>query len=376
MPTLFDPLQIGQTHLNHRLVMAPLTRFRASLSHVQLPIATEYYRQRASTPGTLLITEATFISPRASGYRNVPGIYTPSQISQWKEITSAVHQKGSYIFLQLWALGRTATPEVLKEEQDREQDGLSYDLVSSSATPIDSDSPAPRALTEPEIRQFIAEYAQAAKNAIEAGFDGVEIHGANGYLIDQFTQDNCNQRDDSWGGSVENRSRFGLEVAKAVVEAVGADKVGIRLSPFSTFQGMRMQDPIPQFSHLLRGLKELKLAYVHLVESRVSGNADVETTDKVNSLVDLWGDTSPVLLAGGFKPDSAKRAVEEEFSDKDVAIVFGRYFISNPDLPFRMKKGIELTQYDRNTFYKPGSTEGYIDYPFSKEFEAEAASKL
>lgn len=268
MPSLSQPLRIGNCQLGHRLVMAPLTRFRANDAHIQLPIATEYYSQRASVPGTLIITEATVISPRASGYANVPGIYSQDQIKQWKEVTNAVHKKGSYIFLQLWALGRTATPAVLKEQGG-------YEVVSSSSTPIDSNAAEPRALTEYEIHQFIDDYATAAKNAIEAGFDGVELHGANGYLIDQFTQDNCNQRTDAWGGSVEKRSRFGLEVAKAVVTAVGAERTGIRLSPFSSFQGMLMHDPIPQFSHLVEGLKELSLAYIHLVESRIEGNADV-----------------------------------------------------------------------------------------------------
>ncbi|MCJ1474986.1 Chanoclavine-I aldehyde reductase fgaOx3 [Lambiella insularis] len=348
--------------------MAPLTRFRANDAHVPLPIATEYYAQRASVPGTMLITEATFISPQTAGYPNVPGIYSKDQVKQWKEVTDAVHKKGSYIFLQLWALGRTAMPAILKKEGG-------YELVSSSATPIDSDSPEPKALTEEEIHQYIADYASSAKNAIEAGFDGVEIHGANGYLIDQFTQDNCNQRTDGWGGSIEKRSRFGIEVTRAVVEAVGAERTGIRLSPFSTFQGMRMNDPIPQFTHLIGELKKMRLAYIHLVESRVSGTADVETTEKVNFAIDIWGKTSPVLLAGGFKPDSAKRAVEEEYKDNEIAVVFGRYFISNPDLPFRIQEGLELTPYDRSTFYKPQSPDGYIDFPFSKEFEAQQ-SKL
>jgi len=164
-------------------------------------------------------------------------------------------------------------------------------------------------------------------------------------------------------------------VAKAVVDAVGAEKVGIRLSPFSTFQGMKMRDPYPQFTHVLEGLKKLKLAYVHLVESRISGNADIEATEKVDPLLDVWGNTSPVLLAGGFKATSAKRAVDEEYKDRDIVIVFGRYFISSPDLPFRIANDIELAPYDRAKFYNPKSELGYIDYPFSEEFE-QANSRL
>ncbi len=361
MSKLFTPLNVGNNALEHRLVMAPLTRYRADDNHVQLDIAQEYYSQRASVPGTLLITEATFISPRASGYRNVPGIYNEAQIVAWKKITDAVHAKGSFIWCQLWALGRAAKADVLKEESGNK-------VVSSSGIAISESSAVPQPLSEEEIWEFVGDYAAAARNAIEAGFDGVEIHGANGYLVDQFTQDTCNHRTDAWGGSVEKRARFGLEVAKAVVDAVGAERTAIRLSPFSTFQAMKMTDPIPQFTYLVKGLKELRLAYLHLVESRISGNADVVATERVDFLLKLWGKTSPIFLAGGFKPESAKRAIEE-YKDYDVAIVFGRYFISNPDLPFKMKKGIPFAPYNRETFYKVKSPEGYIDYPFSKEFE-------
>ena len=349
--------------------MAPLTRYRATDAHVHTSLATEYYTQRSSFPGTLLITEATFISPRASGYANAPGIYNKDQIQAWKNVTDAVHKNGGYIFCQLWAIGRVAHPEIVRKEAGEKW------FASSSAVPLEAGTEEPRALEEDDIWAFIGDYAQAAKNAIEAGFDGVEIHGANGYLIDQFTQDTVNRRTDAWGGSVEKRSRFALEIAKAVVEAVGSEKVGIRLSPFSTFQGMKMADPITQFTHLITGLRDLKLAYLHLVESRVTGNADNEATEKVDPLLKVWGKTSPVLLAGGFQPDSARRAVEEEYKGQDILIVFGRHFIANPDLPFRIEKGIKLNRYNRDTFYNAKSPTGYIDYPFSKEWE-EAQSKL
>lgn len=332
---------------------------------MQLPFVKEYYTQRACVPGTMLITEATFISPRASGYPNVPGIYNDEQIAAWKEINDSVHAAGGIMCLQLWALGRAAQPDVLKKEGG-------FDLVSSSDVAMSDNSPAPRPMTEEEIKLFTADYAQAAKNAVErAGFDLVEVHGANGYLVDQFTQDNANKRTDGYGGSVENRSRFGLEVTKAVVDAVGAEKVGIRLSPYSTFQGMGMEDPIPQFSHLIKGLKELKLAYIHLVESRISGNADIEATQKIDFALDIWGKTSPVLLAGGFKPDSALRAAEE-YKDKDIGVVFGRYFISTPDIVYRLQHGIDFEEYDRDTFYKAKSKDGYLDYPFSEQFKKES----
>ena len=257
--------------------MAPLTRYRADDNHVPLPFVEEYYAQRASVPGTLLITEATFIAAEASGYRNVPGIWNAEQIAAWKKVTAAVHQKESFIYLQLWALGRAADATALEEEFGKK-------VVSASDIPFEGGA-KPTPLTEEQIWEFVGLYKQGALNAIEAGFDGVEIHGANGYLIDQFLQDVSNNRTDSWGGSIEKRARFGVEVAKAVVGAVGAERTGIRLSPFSKFQGMKMADPKPQFSYFLEQLKPLGLSYVHLVESRVSGNADVESTEKVDFLV-------------------------------------------------------------------------------------------
>lgn len=360
---LFTPLQIGKSQLQHRMVLAPLTRFRASDEHVPTPMMVEYYTQRASVPGTLLITEATFISPRGAGYPNVPGLWTSEQLAGWKKVTDAVHAKGSYIYVQLWALGRAANPKQLKEE-------FGLDVISSSDVPIDpAASEKPRPLTEEEIHQFINDYKEAARKAVEeAGFDGVEIHGANGYLVDQFIQDTSNKRTDKWGGSVENRARFGLEVAKAVVSAVGPERTGIRLSPYSSFQGMRMDDPIPQFTYVVKGLKELKLAYLHLVESRISGNAEIESSDRLDFAIDAWEKTSPILIAGGFQGPSAKRLVDEEYPNEDIAAVFGRYYISNPDLPFRIQKGIELQPYDRDTFYNAKSEKGYIDQAFSKEF--------
>ena len=358
---LFEPLQVGPNQLSNRLVMAPLTRFRADDNHVPLPMVKEYYAQRASVPGTLLITEATIINEPAGGYPNVPQIFSDEQIAAWKEIADAVHEKGSFLWLQLWALGRVA-------DQEYKRSTGSGDLVSSSDVPVAEGAPAPRPLTEDEIQEYIQAYASAAANAVKkAGLDGVEIHGANGYLIDQFTQDTANTRTDKWGGSIENRSRFGLEVTKAVVNAVGAERTGIRLSPWSSFQGMKMADPIPQFTHLIKELKELKLGYLHLVESRIAGNADIEATEKNDSFIELWGKTSPIFLAGGFTSASAQEVVKQ-YGDKDVAVVFGRYWISTPDLVFRIKNGIELTPYDRDLFYNAKEVKGYTDYAFSEEF--------
>jgi NADPH2 dehydrogenase len=357
---LFQPLKIGNIEVKNRIAMAPLTRFRGTDDHVPIvPMVAEYYAQRASVPGTLLITEATFISPDAAGAPNVPGIWKQEQIDAWRQVTDAVHAKGSFIYLQLWALGRVA--DVGQAEKEN------FTIMSASPIPAGEGFPTPKEMTEEDIKKAVAAYAQAAKNSIAAGFDGVEIHGANGYLVDQFLQDNSNQRTDSYGGSVENRSRFAHEVTKAVVEAVGADKTGIRLSPFSEFQGMKMKDPIPQFSDIIKKLAAMNLAYLHLVEARIAGNADVEATEKLDPLIALF--PGPLLVAGGFKPDTAKRLVDEEMPKRDIVVVFGRYFISTPDLVFRLQKGIDFTPYNRDTFYLPKQAKGYTDYAFSEEFK-------
>lgn len=360
---LFRPLRLGRAELSHRIALAPLTRYRADEAHVPIqPMVSEYYAQRGTVPGTLLISEATFIAPQAGSYFQAPGIWSDAQIESWKKVTDAVHAKKSTIFLQLWALGRAADPDSLKQDL-----GPDAKIVSAGGKPFEG-GPTPTPMTEAEIWEYVGLYAQAAKNAIAAGFDGVEIHGANGYLVDQFLQDTSNDRTDAWGGSVENRARFALEVTKAVTAAVGGDRTAIRLSPFSPFQGMKMADPKPQFSYVVKELKKFGLAYLHVVESRIAGGSDVESTEKVNFIVDIWDNQSPILIAGGFRPDTAVKAVDEEFPGKDVIIVFGRYFISNPDLVFKIQKGIELTPYDRTKFYTRGSPDGYTTYPFCKQY--------
>ncbi|KAK8190647.1 NADH:flavin oxidoreductase/NADH oxidase family protein [Phyllosticta paracitricarpa] len=374
---LFAPLKVGSTQLDHRVVMAPLTRFRATNDNVPTDVMTQYYAQRAIVPGTLLISEATFISARAGGYANIPGLWTEQQLAGWKKITDAVHAKGSKIYVQLWNLGRAAWPDpegsggaVKNEEFD-----FKNNFVSASDVPMAKGLPAPRPMTEEEIWTTIGDYATAAKNAVEkGGFDGVEIHGAHGYLIDQFTQDVCNKRTDQWGGSIENRARFAVEVSRAVAKAVGAERTGIRLSPWSNFQGMRMSDPIPQFSYLIGQLRALDLAFLHLVEPRVAGVIDRDPqNESLDFALQSWGRDKPVLIAGGFTTELAIKAVEEKYKDHDVAVVFGRRFISTPDLVYRVKKGIPFNDYDRFTFYinqKAGDNPepGYIDYPYSDEF--------
>lgn len=356
MPQISDPITIGKCNLKHRVVLAPMTRFRADDEQTPTAMMAEYYGQRAVVPGTLLITEAVFISVKSRGRAvNAPGVFTDEQIHQWKAVTEAVHKQGSFIFMQLWHVGRAARLDVLEAQ--------SLEMVSSSAVPISEDYVVPRAMSEDEILECIDDFAAAAANAIEAGFDGVELHGANGYLIDQFTQDVCNQRTDRWGGSIENRSRFGFEVAKAVCARIGPLRTAIRLAPFTDFQSMGMKDPVPQFTDLISRLATLNLAYLHLVEPRISGNVDRDSPEheSLDFALKAWNNTSPIVLAGGYEVQAARKRVQD--SEQDIAIAFGRPFTSNPDLPRRIIDNLPLTKYDRDTFYIPKSADGYTSWP-------------
>lgn len=371
---LFEPVRIGHVNLQHRVAMAPLTRLRADENHIQLPIAQEYYSQRASVPGTLILAEATLISQAHGGVPYASALWNEAHIAGWKSITDTVHKRGCSIVCQLIAPGRAASLSQLQKEGG-------HALLSSSAVPMPGEgytpsataAPTPRAMTSPDIQQCISDFAQAALNAIAAGFDGVEIHGANGYLVDQFLQDTCNQRADDWGGSIEKRSRFGIEVAKAVAKAIGPERVGFRISPWSPFQGMLMADPVPTFSYLTRELKGLGLGYLHVIESRVDNHVDREATGSIEFLLEIWDNVTPVLVAGGYNPGNVFEAVDGKYGRWDVVVVFGRHFLANPDLPYRLRYGIELNGYDRGSFYTPGVREGYTDYPFCRGFEASVA---
>ncbi|KZT64157.1 NADH:flavin oxidoreductase/NADH oxidase [Daedalea quercina L-15889] len=359
VPKLFLPAMVGKHVLSHRIVLAPLTRFRASKEHVPSELAPEYYAQRGATPGTLLITEATFISPFAGGLDRVPGIWNDEQVSAWKSVTDAVHEKGSRIFCQLWALGRGANPEVLDAED------LPY--VSASEYKSTAHGRTTRALTTEEIKDYIEAYTEAAVNAIRAGFDGVELHGANGYLIDQFLQDIINKRTDKYGGSIENRARFPLEVVNSIVQAIGADKTAIRLSPWGFIQDTRMKDPKPTFAYFVSQLaqKHSDLAYIHVVEPRVSGQVtrEVPPGESNDYLRSIWK-PRPFISAGGHTRESAF-----EFAQRHGDLVaFGRLYISNasPDLPIRIAKDISLAKGNRETYYTAGPV-GYIDYAFAED---------
>ncbi|KAJ7581479.1 hypothetical protein C8J56DRAFT_866844 [Mycena floridula] len=363
---LFQSIQVGTASLKHRVVFAPSTRYRSNDQHVPLPHVAEYYDQRSKIPGTLLITEATLIAPRAGGYANVPGIWSDDQITAWKKVTSAVHANGSFIYLQLWALGRTAHYSELEKE------GLPY--VSASAIHFDNEHPGPlRPLTIPEIEEYVSLFGIAASNAVhKAGFDGVEIHGANGYLVDQFLQDVSNHRTDAYGGSIENRTRFAKEIVAEVVKTVGPEHTAIRLSPWASFQGMLMADPIPTFSHLISHLKSAHpdISYLHLVEPKSDARfMKVSVPKEVTNdpFREIWGEKT-LITAGGYDRESALDVAEH----KGDIIAFSRHFIANPDLPYRLEHDIPLTKGDRSKYYVWGSLDpaGYTDYPFSKEFEA------
>lgn len=354
---LFNPIKVGNVELKHRIAMAPLTRNR-SPKHIPGELVQEYYEQRASTPGTLLITEATFIAPQASGYAPlVPGIWSEEQVEGWKKVFERVHAKKSYAYVQLWALGRQAIPDAIE--------ALGYDYVSASDVQMEGRPKAPRPLTKDEIKQYVQFYAEAAKNAIRAGADGVEIHSANGYLPDQFLHENSNKRTDEYGGSIENRARFTLEIVDAVIAAVGADKVGIRLSPWNDFGSMSYGvSPIPQFSYVIAQLEERaqagnRLAYVHLVEARVTGHEFTDRPGDNSFLRSVW---HGVLIRAGGLTDTAEETAD---SDPQTIVAIGRNFISNPDLPVRIQNKYPLTKYNRELFYTTGA-EGYTDYPFYK----------
>ena len=333
---LFKPIRVGNIELKHRVVLAPLTRYRADKAHVPTDLMVDYYAQRASTPGGLLITEATFIAARAGGYEQVPGIWSDAQVEGWKKVVDAVHAQGCHIYMQLWQLGRAAMPDVLAKPDSPENPGGPYPYVSSSDVPIKARTHAPpRALTHEEILEYIELFGKAAHNAVHgAGFDGVEIHGAHGYLVDQFTQDVCNKRTDMWGGSMENRCRFALEVIKKIVSVVGEERTAIRLSPFAQFQDMYMEHPQLTFAYLVSRIREAypRFSYLHIVEPRVHGNLDRTPREGESNdfLRAIWKgpksleNGSVYLAAGGYTPETALQDAE-----KDDLIVFGRPFTSN-----------------------------------------------
>jgi N-ethylmaleimide reductase len=375
-PSLFSPLQVGPYRLDHRLVMAPLTRMRAEKpSLAPRPLNAKYYAQRA-TPGGLIIAEASPIAATGFGSPGVPGIYSQAQIRGWREVVDAVHAKGGLIFLQLWHVGRVSHSSFqpggllpVAPSAVAISDAFKTATADGKVVPYET----PRALETGEIAGVIDAYRQGAENALQAGFDGVEIHGANGYLIEQFLQSHTNLRADQYGGSFENRARFLIEVTQAVIGVWGAERVGVRLSPYGVANGSGEPDPLPLYSHVIKALDPLGLGYLHFVEPRSSGagRAEVNHQNVPSAMVLFRPIWSGVLIsAGGFTGATADAAIAAGHAD---AIAFGRIFISNPDLPRRLREGYPLTPYNRATFYG-GEEAGYTDYAAYDELERACAT--
>jgi N-ethylmaleimide reductase len=349
---LIRPLRLGALEIPNRIVLAPLTRVRASATHVPGTLMAEHYRQRAS--GGLLIAEATMISPDAQAWMHQPGIFSNEQIAGWRQVTDAVHAAGGRIQLQLWHPGRATHPDLNQGVQP----------VSSSAKAIPDDTvhtpsgkkayPVPRALAEEEIPAYVAAFAKAAQHAKEAGFDGVQVHGAHGYLIDQFLRDSVNDRTDRYGGSLTARARFLFEVVDAVVAVWGGDRVGLRISPNVSFNGMSDSAPRALVEHVASECGRRSLAYLELRHPLHDAPGEEALFQAARSQF-----SGAILRNGGYTPETAADAVESGRAD---AIAFGTLFLANPDLPRRILEGKPLNEPDPSTFYSQGER-GYTDYP-------------
>ncbi|WP_394391295.1 alkene reductase [Shewanella woodyi] len=359
--SLFTPYKTTKLSLSNRMVMAPMTRSRTTQpGNIPNEMMAQYYAQRASTG--LIITEATQISDDSQGYSFTPGVYTPEQISGWQKVTSAVHQSGGKIFNQLWHVGRVSHP-VFQQGQ--------APIAPSAIEPTDTqvwvvdakhpdgqmvDCPVPREMTHQDIKRVVNDFADAAENAIEAGFDGVEIHGGNGYLIDQFLRTNSNHRTDSYGGSRENRIRFLMEVIAEVSQRVGADKVGVRLAPFVTFKDMNCPDIVNAILLAAEQLSQLDIAYLHLSEADWDDAPQIPANFRVK-LREVFAGT--IIVAGRYDTARACEIIDSGYAD---LVAFGRAFIANPDLPFRLQTGKALADFDKGPLFGGGAA-GYIDYP-------------
>ncbi|HZU33750.1 MAG TPA: alkene reductase [Candidatus Angelobacter sp.] len=350
---LFSSYQLGSLHLPNRIVMAPMTRNRAGQGNVPTELAATYYAQRTSAG--LIVTEATQVSPQGVGYPATPGIHTDEQVAGWKLVTDAVHKKGGRIFLQLWHVGRISHPSlqpngglpVAPSAIKPEGNAFTYTGLQPFVTP--------RALETTEIPGIVHDFAEGAKRAKDAGFDGVEVHGANGYLIDQFLRDGTNKRTDAYGGPVENRARFLREVTEAVVKVWGADKVGVRLSPVNQFNDMSDSDPHKTFGHAASVLNDLKVVYIHVVEpvaEKPGQSGRVSQTIRNHY-------RGTLIANGGYDSKAGNAAIASGEAD---LVSYGVLFLANPDLPTRFQRGAGLNQPQQATFYG-GDARGYTDYP-------------
>ena len=355
---LFSSYELGPYHLKTRMVMAPMTRNRAGRGNSPQPVNALYYAQRAGAG--LIITEASQVSPQGLGYPDMPGIYSPEQISGWRLVTDLVHKRGGLIFLQLFHCGRVSHPSLQPEGAAP----VAPSAIKPEGEAMTYAGPQPfvepRALEAEEIAGIVEQFRQGAENAREAGFDGVELHAANGYLLDQFLRDGTNQRTDQYGGSVENRARFLFEVTEAVVNVWGERRVGVHISPGNPFNDIYDSNSEALFSHVAVELNRFPLAYLHVVEMDPTNPVDFcgalnHTTKKVREIY-----KGTYMTNGGYDRDNAELVLEA--GDADL-VSFGRLFLANPDLPERFKKGASLNEPDETTFYG-GDEQGYTDYPF------------
>lgn len=353
---LFKPLDIGTLTVPNRVLMAPLTRNRAQSDGTPKAMAIDYYRQRASAG--LIFSEATQINAKGKGYIDTPGIHEESHVREWSRITEAVHAAGGRIFLQLWHVGRISHTSLQADgEAPWAPSAIRAEAQTFTADGF-QDCSEPKAMTKEDIRKTVWDYGQAARNALEAGFDGIEVHAANGYLLDQFLQDKSNRRDDEYGGSIENRLRFLNEVVEEVSQVYPRGRIGVRLSPLGQFNDMGDSNPKALFSAVVDSLNQHKLAYLHVVEQFPGSEASDEDRQFI---ADLRAAYQGVYIAnGGYDLFSAVEAINSGHAD---ALTFGRPFIANPDLPERFRQSADLNQWDDDTFYG-GGRKGYTDYPF------------
>lgn len=352
---LFSPFTLGPLALKNRMVMAPLTRSRAGQGNVPSPMAPTYYGQRANAG--LIITEATQAGAGGQGYIATPGIHSDAQVQGWKKVTDAVHQQGGLIFMQLWHVGRISHPDFRGGELPVAPSAIAPRGVQTYTATGMQAIPAPRALEANEIPAIVDEFRQGADNARAAGFDGVEVHGANGYLLDQFLEDGTNQRTDAYGGSVENRSRLLFDVLDAVTGVWGRDRVGVRLSPGGTFNDMCDSNPQQTFGHVVRRLAGMQLAYLHLIEPMPPQGEHPMADLSARFFRPLYPGT--LMVAGGYTLERGNAVLQAGLAD---LVAFGRPFLANPDLPERFRRGAPMNAPDEATFYG-GGAEGYIDYP-------------
>lgn len=357
---LFQPIKLGQLELKNRIVMPPMTRSRASQpGNVANDMMATYYAQRAGAG--LIVAEGTQISEMGQGYAWTPGIYSPEQIAGWKKVTDAVHAKGGAIFAQLWHVGRVTHPDNIGGQQPISSSALKAQNVkvfidNGTDEPGFVDVVEPRAMTKPDIKDVIAEYRQAALNAVEAGFDGIELHAANGYLVNQFIDSEANNRTDEYGGSIENRLRFLAEVVEAMSDAIGADRVGVRLAPFTSLNGTVDKTPVETYTAAAALLNKLNVVYMHIAEVDWDDAPDTPAEFKAAVRQAYQG---TIIYAGRYNSEKAAKVLNDGLADM---VGFGRPFIANPDLPSRIAHGYPLAEHDPATLFG-GAEKGLLDYP-------------